>query len=54
MTLRTEEVIHLMHQLSIPYLIEPQVFTYIKVYKSDIHSSSSIQDLGMPHYECQK
>ncbi|KHG13376.1 hypothetical protein F383_19467 [Gossypium arboreum] len=31
-----------------------QSFTYIKVYESRIHSSSSTQDLGMPHYECHK
>ena len=31
-----------------------QAFTYIKVYESQIHSSSSTQDLGMSHYECHK
>ncbi|KHG21403.1 Pesticidal crystal cry1Bc [Gossypium arboreum] len=31
-----------------------QAFTYIKVYKSRIHSLPSTHDLCMPHYEYQK
>ncbi|KHG03586.1 hypothetical protein F383_26815 [Gossypium arboreum] len=34
--------------------IRTQAFTYIKVYVSCIHSPSSTQYLGMPHYECHK
>ncbi|KHG29146.1 hypothetical protein F383_11558 [Gossypium arboreum] len=30
--------------------IRTQAFTYIKVYKSHIHSLSSTQDLGISHF----